>query len=71
LTYDIFRKTIIVIRNTEWVYTDAEEKRYNIDKNDFSLTINGEKLYLNTTLEMLVNYTTPNNTKTDSNGNYN
>jgi len=35
---------LIRIDKVRWVYTDEQGKEYDIDKNDFSLTIKGEKI---------------------------
>lgn len=35
---------LIDIHNDGWFYTSAEGEKINVDKNDFSITINGEKI---------------------------
>lgn len=39
--YNVYIVTII---GTEWKYTDADGVDYTIDRNDFSVTVNGEKI---------------------------
>lgn len=39
--YNIYK---IVVTREDWVYEDNDGKKISIDKNDFSLTINGEKI---------------------------
>lgn len=35
---------LIIVTKDNWYYTDEENNRYEIDKNDFSLTIKGKKI---------------------------
>ena len=39
-----YRPYPILIAKDRWVYTDAQGQEFAIDKNDFSLTLAGEKI---------------------------
>lgn len=41
--YDIYK---VVIRGGRWYYTDPDGAIYDVDRNDFSLTVGGEKIKL-------------------------
>ena len=40
----LFNPYFIHVRGTEWSYTDEKNQKYQIDKNDFSLTIGNQKI---------------------------
>lgn len=40
----LYKSYKIIITKEKWVYISTDEKEYNIDKNDFSLTINNKKI---------------------------
>ncbi|HLW19059.1 MAG TPA: hypothetical protein VKX33_01975, partial [Cyclobacteriaceae bacterium] len=39
--YEIFK---IIVSKEKWYHEDAEGREFTVDKNDFSLTLNGEKI---------------------------
>ncbi len=41
---DKYNITVVDIHNRDWVHTAANGKRYNLDRNDFSIMIGGEKI---------------------------
>lgn len=44
LDRNLFKPYLIHFKGSDWSYTDAEGNRYQIDKNDFSLTIKGQNI---------------------------
>jgi len=44
LNKDLYNVYLIHLRGKDWNYTDANNQVYSIDKNDFSLTINTQKI---------------------------
>ncbi len=40
----LFNPYFIHVKGTEWTYCDEQKHQYFIDKNDFSLTLNGQKI---------------------------
>ena len=40
----LFTPYLIHLKGTEWIYIDEKENRFPVDKNDFSVTVNGEKI---------------------------
>ncbi len=47
LDKDKYRGWLVEIREKNWFYRDGNGEEYPIDKNDFSLTINGERIRFN------------------------
>lgn len=48
-----YEVTLIDIQGRDWHHTDAEGNEWQVDKNDFSLTIGGEKYYFDYALIMI------------------
>lgn len=44
LDRNLFKPYLIHFKGSDWSYTDAEGNRYQIDKNDFSLTVKDQKI---------------------------
>ena len=44
LDRSLFNPYFIHVKGTEWSYTDEKNQKYQIDKNDFSLTIDNQKI---------------------------
>lgn len=44
LDRNLFNPYLIHFKGSDWSYTDSEGNRYQIDKNDFSLTIKGQNI---------------------------
>ena len=40
----LYNSYIIVIKGSDWYYLDKDCKRFDVDKNDFSIIIQGEKI---------------------------
>ena len=48
--YEVYK---IIISKASWYYLDSEQGKHEIDKNDFSLSFNGTKLYFDVAFIML------------------
>jgi D-alanine-D-alanine ligase len=44
LDKELFTPYLIIIKGKEWIFTDEMQLEYAVDKNDFTLTISGEKI---------------------------